>query len=229
MLASWTWISLPCFRRAADKNQICLLCTPACHARELSSLVSSQRARRSTTKYVVREDYKDDCSSGSSLYVLFSVCSRQIFCTNISFEHPSSIISQVTTVGTSLVVFCFSVEDAILAIHSRCHLSSCSLFSYGCRGWLSLGKGAVLKQTILSTTIYENLSLRNQSPKFRSINLEMQCTCQSFYAKLPFNRFCILTFSLRWGFLLVFNLSKIFLMFCYLGEYDSNAYFRCTS
>lgn len=156
-----------------------------------------------------------------------------MFKTNILYKYFiwASIIYHLTgnnrgDLTCCLLFFCGRCHPAI---HSRCHLSSCSLFSYGCRGWLSLGKGAVLKQTILSTTIYENLSLRNQSPKFRSINLEMQRTCQSFYAKLPFNRFCILTFSLRWGFLLVFNLSKIFLMFCYLGEYDSNAYFRCTS
>lgn len=57
----------------------------------------------------------------------------------------------------------------------------------------------------------------------------MQGSCQSFYAGLPFNRFCILAFSLSWGFLFVFNLGKIFLMFCCLGEYDSEAYFRCMS
>lgn len=58
---------------------------------------------------------------------------------------------------------------------------------------LSLAEGAVFwMQTIISDHYFyclflkdtheENISLRNQRPKFRSINLEMQGSCQSFYA-----------------------------------------------
>lgn len=158
---------------------------------------------------------------------------------HLSTHHLSSHEAAGHNHGTSFVVSCFPVEDAILAIRSRRHLSSCTLFSYSCRCWLSVAKDAVLKQAITSDHYSyclflkeihkENFSLRNQRPKFRSINLKMQGSCQSFCTGLPLNRFCILTFSLSWGFLFVFNLGKVFLMFCCLREYDSNTYFRCMS
>lgn len=135
------------------------------------------------------------------------------------------------------------MEDAILTVCSRGCPSSCSLFSDSYFSWKMVAfpskRHYALNASNYLWSLYclflkdiheENLSLSNLSPKFRSTdNLGMQGSCQCFYAVLLLNQFCILTFCLSERFLFVFNLGKIFLRFCCLGECDSDACFRCMS